>query len=133
VNPSGREFSDPRELLIEESAAMTSIRVLIADHEELLSENYAAFYREISWESAVATTGLQCVKQLRTFRPDVLILEPELPWGGGAGVLAEMHGVSEVPLARVMILTAGRDKDELMISKSSRSTLTHWHEESAGC
>jgi sigma-B regulation protein RsbU (phosphoserine phosphatase) len=92
---------------------MTPIRVLIADHDELLLENYTAFFREISWETAVATSGLQCVEQLRTFRPDVLVLEPELPWGGGAGVLAEMHGVSGVPLAPVMILTAGRDKDEL--------------------
>ncbi len=76
---------------------MTSIRVLFADHDELLLDTYATFFRKLSWETAVATSGLQCIEQLRTFRPDVLVLEPELPSGGGAGVLAEMHSVSGVP------------------------------------
>ena len=41
--------------------------------------------------------------------PDVLVLEPQLPWGGGDGVLAmmgEMPGLAVVP---VMVLTSCRD------------------------
>ena len=92
---------------------MRPIRVLIADHDESLLADYVAFFREISWEIEFAMSGLQCVEQLRTFRHDLLVLEPELPWGGGAGVLAEMYDVSTVPLVPVRVLATGRDKDEL--------------------
>ena len=42
------------------------------------------------------SSGLECVARLRERVPDVLVLEPQLPWGGGEGVLAIM---GEVPRA----------------------------------
>ena len=39
-------------------------------------------------ELRTAVNGLDCVAQLRECVPDVLVLEPQLPWGGGDGVLA---------------------------------------------
>ncbi len=86
---------------------------MIADHDESLVQTYVPRLRQMPWEIAVATNGLQCVERMRSFDPDVLVLEPELPRGGGAGVLAQMYRVSDVPLVPVLILTAGRDRDEL--------------------
>ncbi len=37
---------------------------------------------------ATAVDGLDCVEQLRARRPDVLLLESLLRWGGSLGVLA---------------------------------------------
>ena len=45
-----------------------------------------------------ALSGLECAARLRECVPDVLVLEPQLPWGGGEGVLAMM---GEVPSLRL--------------------------------
>ena len=33
---------------------------------------------------------LECLAQLRQWRPDVLVLDADLPWGSGLGVLSVM-------------------------------------------
>jgi DNA-binding response OmpR family regulator len=91
------------------STAISALaRVLIADPDERL----LATYREHLWadfDLVTATNGVECLARLRERTPDVLVLEPELLWGGGAGVLAVMHHISRLALVPVMILTACRD------------------------
>ena len=41
--------------------------------------------------------------------PDVLVLEPHMPWGGGDGILAVMGECPDLARVPVMILTACRD------------------------
>jgi DNA-binding response OmpR family regulator len=91
---------------------VTVIRVLFADPDESL----LALYRERllnDFDVATVPNALKCVQRLRLVVPDVLVLEPELPWGGGDGVLSVMR--DEPPLAHiaVMILTSCRDLDVL--------------------
>ena len=56
-----------------------------------------------------ASSGLECVARLRERVPDVLVLEPQLPWGGGEGVLAIMCAVPDLASVPVMVLTSCRD------------------------
>lgn len=84
------------------------IRVVIADPDECLQ----AAYRELLSEEVklvVASDGVECVARLRERVPDLLVLEPQLPCGGGDRVLAIMHEVPELALVPVMILTSCRD------------------------
>jgi len=92
---------------------MGRIRVLIADPDRLLLSEYEKFLSGAGFEVMTATSGLDCVAQLRGFQPDVLVLEPELPWGWGDGVLALMQEGSDVPLVPVMILSAPSGVEEL--------------------
>ncbi len=58
---------------------------------------------------ATAPNALKCVRRMRQLIPDLLVLEPELPWGGGDGVLSIMRDepcLADIP---VMIVTACRD------------------------
>ena len=52
---------------------------------------------------------MECLTRLRERTPDVLVLEPQLLWGGGDGVLAVMHQVFRPEFIPVMIVTACRD------------------------
>jgi CheY-like chemotaxis protein len=61
------------------------------------------------FELAAASSGLECVERMRDCVPDVLVLEPQLPWGGGAGVLAMMDVNPNLALVPVMVLTSCRD------------------------
>ena len=61
------------------------------------------------FEVATALSGLECIARLRERAPDVLVLEPQLPWGGGEGVLAIMGEIPELASVPVMVLTSCRD------------------------
>src|SRR5262249_24541490 len=58
------------------------------------------------FEVSVVTNGLDCVAGLRSFRSDILVLEPELLWGAGEGVLARMREEEDVPAVPVILLVA---------------------------
>jgi DNA-binding response OmpR family regulator len=91
---------------------MRPVRVLIADPDESL----LALYREAlaceGFEVATATDGLDCLAKLRSIALDVLVLDLELLWGGGDGVLARMHE-ADVPPTKVLVLSGRRDLDRL--------------------
>ena len=84
------------------------IRVLMADPDESLHPLYREPLLREGFE-LTALSGLECVARLRERVPDVLVLEPQLPWGGGDGVLAMMGEVPELATVPVMVLTSCRD------------------------
>jgi CheY-like chemotaxis protein len=78
------------------------IRALVADPDESLLGSYRESLAAAGFAVATATTGLECLAHLHRWAPDVLVLGDELPWGGGAGVLAlmaEEPDVAKVPVA----------------------------------
>jgi DNA-binding response OmpR family regulator len=99
----------PKAVTAAVEAPLTPIRVLIADTDEHLLESYREQLGQQGFDVITATSGMECVEKLREYVPDVLVLEPSIPWGGGDGVLAMMHEDSDVPLLPVIVLTHGRD------------------------
>ncbi|MFZ1933908.1 MAG: response regulator [Thermoguttaceae bacterium] len=81
----------------------------MADPDESLRPVYRGPLFEEGFELVTATSGLECVTRLRERSPDVLVLEPQLPWGGGEGVLAIMGEVPQLATVPVMVLTSCRD------------------------
>jgi CheY-like chemotaxis protein len=85
------------------------IRVLMADPDESLPLACREPLLREGFELVTAVSGLQCIARLRERVPDVLVLEPHLPWGGGEGVLAMMGEVLDLAIIPVMVLTSCRD------------------------
>src|ERR1700736_2420659 len=83
-------------------------RVLIADPDESLLSAYREHFCE-EFELTTATSGVECVERLHEQTPNLLVLEPQLPWGGGDGVLAIIHQISRLAVVPVMIVTSCRD------------------------
>jgi CheY-like chemotaxis protein len=90
----------------EERFLMPSIRVLLshpdlgvlsACQERLANGGFAV---------AAAPSGLECLARLRSFTPDVLVLDMDLPWGGGEGVLARLGEDRDLPRVPVVILSS---------------------------
>jgi DNA-binding response OmpR family regulator len=84
---------------------MPGPKVLIADPDESLLIHYQEFLAHDRFRVETATSGLECVEKLRSFAPHVLVLEPELPWGRGEGVLARMHQDADLPRVPVVVLS----------------------------
>jgi DNA-binding response OmpR family regulator len=85
-------------------------RVLIADPDICLLDSYREYLEQHGFDVAVATTGLECVERLRRSAPDVLVLDPSIPWGYGDGVLAMMRQEPDIPVVPVIVLTYGYDR-----------------------
>ncbi len=88
-------------------------RVLIADPDESLLDFYREYLEQRGFVVFTATNGLECVERLRDSAPDVLVLEPALPWGWGDGVLAVMHSEPGFPVIPVIVLSFGNDRGVL--------------------
>ncbi len=86
-------------------------RVLIADKDESLLETYREFLLRDGFDVVTAADGLDCVAKLRAFTPDVLVLEPQLPWGTGEGVVAMMYEEADVPLIPIMVLSGSEEPE----------------------
>ena len=84
-------------------------RVLIADANERMRAIYSQGLADYGFEVATAADGLDCMTALRDFAPEALVLDPDLPWGGGAGVLARMHEEVDLPYVPVILLAASAD------------------------
>ena len=85
------------------------VRVLMADPDQSLHPVYRGTLFEEGFELVTAASGLECVARMRERVPEVLVLEPQLPWGGGEGVLAIMGEVPQLATVPVMVLTSCRD------------------------
>ena len=90
-----------------------AVRVLLADPDEFVAATYADCLRQRGAIVTTASTGLECVDRLHDFAPDVLVLEPELLWGGGDGVLAVIHEQPGLRPAYVVLVSYARDRSLL--------------------
>jgi DNA-binding response OmpR family regulator len=86
---------------------------LIADPDASLPAAYREPLLREGFELGTAASGLDCVARLRERVPDVLVLEPQMPWGGGEGVLAVMSESPDLATVPVMILTSSSDPHDL--------------------
>lgn len=101
------------------------IRILMADPDPSLSLVYREPLLREGLELATAVSGLECVARLRECAPDVLVLEPQLPWGGGDGVLAMMGEVPQLVTVPVMVLTSCRDPH--VLNRVARFPISNYH------
>jgi len=82
-----------------------SLRVLIADRDKSLLELYRAYMSWHGFTVVTAASGLDCLSKLRACAPDLLVLEPDLLWGGGNGVVAAMREDPDLADIPVIVLS----------------------------
>ena len=80
--------------------------ILFADADRELLELYGWLLTSYGFRVDKAGDALECLDKLRRSVPDLLILELELPWGGGDGVLAILREDPRLLPARVVLTSA---------------------------
>jgi CheY-like chemotaxis protein len=91
------------------SSGSRLVRVLMADPDKSLPPVFRGPLLHEGFELLPTTNGLECIARMKEHAPEVLILEPQLPWGGGEGVLAVMGEIPWLATVPVMVLTSCRD------------------------
>jgi DNA-binding NtrC family response regulator len=77
--------------------------LLIADGDAELCDLYEMSLWEYGYEVETASDGLDCLRKLRQTMPAVLVLDLEIHWGGGDGVLAYLREESFAPETPVIL------------------------------
>jgi DNA-binding response OmpR family regulator len=80
--------------------------MLIADGDAGLCDLYRRFAMKCGYEVDTSSDGLDCVRKLRLATPAVLVLDLDLCWGGGDGVLGWLREEPQFLPSRIL-LTAG--------------------------
>jgi CheY-like chemotaxis protein len=75
---------------------------MIADSDERVLERCKRYSSLRGIALRTAKGGVECLDELRRSPPDVLVLDLDLPWGGGDGVLTVMH--EDASLARIPVV-----------------------------
>lgn len=80
-------------------------RVLLADADDKVLQRYQEHLSREGFAVQIADDGQACLSALRCQPPDVLVLDPGLPWEGGDSVLAEMAADPQLAHIPVVILS----------------------------
>lgn len=89
------------------------LQLLIAEGDSDLREIYRRFLAERGHDVYTAADGLECLEKLRLLVPVVLVLDQELRWGGGDGVLAWLREQTTAMASVVLTTTGAYRSDEL--------------------
>jgi len=82
------------------------MHVLIASSSAYRRELYQQAIHSLGHDVSLAAGGVDCIQQVRVCRPDVLVLEAPLLWGGSDGVLDMLQGLNSIRL-RIILVAAG--------------------------
>jgi len=89
-----------------------SAKILVVDDEQSILNLVTAYLRPEGYEVATAVNGRQALQTIRTFRPDLIVLDIMLPGMDGLELLAQLRRESDV---YVILLTArGEETDKLV-------------------
>jgi CheY-like chemotaxis protein len=62
-------------------------QLLVADSDACVLDRCRSYFTNRGYQVAAAADALECLDSLRRIPPDIMVVERELPWGGGEGVL----------------------------------------------
>ncbi|HEX5237363.1 MAG TPA: response regulator transcription factor [Sphingomicrobium sp.] len=89
------------------------MRVLLADDHPMIGAALELLLRGTDYElTGRARTGAEALAQVRSARPDILLLDVNMPDGSGIEVLRTLRERGRAP--RVVLLTAGMDDPQLI-------------------
>lgn len=96
------------------------MRILVADADEPLLEIQQSYLWRHGHDVKIACNGLDCLSILRQYRPDVMVLNSDLPWGGSEGVLQLMGNDPTLRNTPVILTT---DAPESIDGRMKRSVI----------
>ena len=82
-------------------------RILIVDDEQTVRDVLAEYFTEQGYAVGTAESGLDALKVLETFRPDLVLLDIRMPGIDGVETLRRLREVA--PAVSVIMVTANED------------------------
>src|SRR6478672_2457099 len=90
----------------------TGAKVLVVDDETPIVEAVAYSLRKEGFQTATAGDAEQCLDAVRTYQPDLIVLDVMLPSGSGFDICRSLRKLSDVP---IIMLTARADETDRVV------------------
>lgn len=90
------------------------MRILLADSDIACLEAVQSFLWDHGHEAEIAGDALECITTIREFAPDLLVVDRDLPWGGGLGVLQWVAGQPMANRLSMILTSDGELEDDLV-------------------
>lgn len=89
--------------MTEQSGATNGFAVLIVDDDPTLRELFGTLLREHGWRVTTATDGAEAVCSVGQSRPDLVLMDYEMPVLDGLGAARQIRSLPGPPVPIVMI------------------------------
>ncbi|HOG23796.1 MAG: Transcriptional regulatory protein YycF [Candidatus Omnitrophica bacterium ADurb.Bin292] len=86
-------------------------KLLLVDDEVEICEFLKSFFEDRDYQVATAHSGVQAVEQVESFRPDVVLLDIQMPEMDGLSALREIK--EKYPRVKVIMVTAVETQDRI--------------------
>ncbi len=83
--------------------------VLVTDADRRVADLFLKFLARLGYLTDGASDGIECLEKVRRFKPDVVVLDRELLWGGGDGVLECLSAEAQESRPAVVLTTRATD------------------------
>jgi DNA-binding response OmpR family regulator len=91
-------------------------RLLWADADPTLSEVCARYFTQRGFDVRTSSSALDCLLQLGDFRPEVVVLDENLLWGGAAGLIERLRDDESLVVSpQLVLLTGGGSAEDLSL------------------
>lgn len=100
-------------------------QILIATSDRFLRNEYELALRRAGYYVATAESGIECMDRIRDFRPELVVLDTDLFWGGADGVMDVLESDSQAPTIPILLLTPRLNRRVLY--QLSRFAITYYH------
>lgn len=86
--------------------------ILVVEDEDVVAELFAKKLRNNGYGAQVANNGLQALDMLKSFKPDLIILDLNMPQMGGVEFFQKVCGANGKPLYPVFVVTDRANMEE---------------------
>jgi DNA-binding response OmpR family regulator len=100
-------------------------QILIATSDRFLKKEYELALRRSGYYVATAETAIECVERIRDFRPELVVLDADLKWGGADGVMDVLESELQELAVPILLLTPRLNRQVLY--QLSRFSITYYH------
>lgn len=88
-------------------------KILIAEDDKFLASAYRFKLEKVGYEVKIAVDGVECLETLKTFIPDILILDLVMPKKDGFFTLAEIKADEKYKNIPVLIASNLEQKEDI--------------------
>ncbi|MGI6241593.1 MAG: response regulator [Candidatus Omnitrophota bacterium] len=86
-------------------------KLLLVDDEVEICEFLKSFFEDRDYQVATAHSGVQAIEQVESFKPDVVLLDIQMPEMDGLSALREIK--EKYPRVKVIMVTAVETQDRI--------------------
>ncbi|EIM94552.1 response regulator receiver domain-containing protein [Paraburkholderia hospita] len=107
----------------DEMLSANAVRLLIADDDPNVLAAHALFFDAHGYETRIAEDGADALAEWRAWRPDVVVLDIQMPHMDGRAVAREIRRLQSAPFPLLVAVTALASTSEQ--AESIRSGFDH--------